>query len=367
MIPVSRPTIGGEELAAVGKVFESGWLGMGSWVKEFEDALSKFLDGRHAVAVNTGTSAIHLALLACGIGAGDEVIVPSLTFAATVQAIVATGATPVFCDVEPDTLNVDPADVQGKITARTRAIVPVHYRGFPCEMEKLTAMAAPVGIRIVEDAAHAFGSSYGGRKIGSFGDVSCFSFDPIKIITCGEGGAVVTGDKAAAETVRKQRILGISKDTWSRYRHERSWFYDVESAGFRCHMSNINAAIGLVQMRRFPEFLRRRIEIAGMYDQRLAGIAGITLLRHDYQAMAPFCYIIRTRRRDALMAHLKERGIDTGIHYIPNHLQTFFAPWTTRLPITEKIWEEILTLPLYPGLTDAEAALVCDSIREFNP
>ncbi len=198
MIPVSRPSIGEEELKAVGKVFRTGWLGLGSVTKEFEDGVAKFLshqEKNYVVAVNTGTTALHLALDAIGIKTGDEVVLPSLTFVATAQTVLACGATCVFCDIEEDTLNMDIEDLKRKITHKTRAIIPVHYRGLPCNMDAILDIALSKKIRIVEDAAHAFGSYYKGKRIGSFGDITCFSFDPIKNITCGEGGAVVTRDK----------------------------------------------------------------------------------------------------------------------------------------------------------------------------
>ncbi|HPO52536.1 MAG TPA: DegT/DnrJ/EryC1/StrS family aminotransferase [bacterium] len=365
MIPVAKPFVGEEELEEVRKVFQSGWLGMGAWVKQFEDQLKNFIGTKYVIATNTGTSAIHLALVSCGIKSGDEVIVPSLTFAATIQAIVATGADVVFCDVQPDTLNIDPKDIKKRITSKTKAIVPVHYRGYPCDMEEIEKIAEENGLRIIEDAAHAFGSKYRGKKIGSFGDITCFSFDPIKIITCGEGGAIITVDENVAKLVEKGRILGISRDTWSRYKHERSWFYDVETFGFRYHMSNINAAIGIVQLKKFDEFLKRRLAIVRKYDENLKDIKCITLLKTDYESMAPFCYIIRAEKRDDLMAYLKENGVDTGIHYIPNHLQSYFSKYKVSLSVTEKIWNEILTLPLYYGLEDEQVLMICDRIKHF--
>jgi perosamine synthetase len=366
MIPVSKPSIGKEELAAVKKVFDSGWLGMGSSVKQFEDEISAFLGGSNVIAVNTGTTAIHLALDALGITEGDEVIVPSLTFVATVQAITATGATPVFCDIEPDTLNIDVKDVAKKITSKTKAVIPVHYRGLPCDMDGLIAITKNKGIKIVEDAAHAFGSHYKGKPIGSFGDVTCFSFDPIKVVTCGEGGAIAIRDSSLASLIQKKRILGIDKDTWSRYKHERSWFYDVLVPGYRYHMSNINAAIGLVQLKKFKKLNAKRIKIAKTYDRELGKLGGLELLKTDYKDIAFFMYIIKVKKdRDALMKHLKEDRIDSGIHYIPSHLFSLYKGYAAKLPATEKVWEEILTLPLYPDLSAADQAKVISSIRSF--
>jgi len=370
MIPVSKPSIGTEELKAIEPVFKSGWLGMGSVVKEFEDAIAAFIGGEplsYVVAVNTGTTAMHIALSALGVDTGDEVIIPSRTFVATAQIVTATGATPVFCDIEEDTLNIDVDDLKRCITKKTKAIIPVHYRGLPCNMNAILKLARDNNITVIEDAAHALGSSYYGKKIGSFGDLTCFSFDPIKTITCGEGGAVITRDKKIYESIVRKRILGIDKDTWSRYRNERSWSYDVIEQGFRYHMSNINAAIGLVQIKKFEQMNKRKIDIAKRYDEEFAPIEGLSLLRIEYENLGLFTYIIKVKeRRDELMVHLKEKGIGSGIHYIPVHHFTYYKNFLRNpLPITDKVYEQILTLPLYPDMTDKEADLVIKEVHSF--
>ena len=366
MIPVARPSIGKEELEEVGKVFETGWLGMGSLTKQFEDEIKKYIGVKNVIAVNTGTSALHIALDALNLKEDDEVIVPSLTFVASIQAIVACRAIPVFCDVYSNTLNMDMEDVKRKISKKTRAIMPVHYSGLPCKMDGLFEIAKNDKIYIVEDAAHSFGSIYKGKKIGSFGDLTCFSFDPIKIITCGEGGAVTTNNDELAQIITKKRILGIDKDTWSRYKHERSWFYAVDTLGFRYHMSNINAAIGLVQLKKIDKFIARKKEIVKMYDNGLEETLNVKLVFHDYDNTVPFNYIIKVKKnRDELMKYLKENGIDSGIHYIPNHLQPFFQKYSVKLPVTEEIFEQILTLPLYYELSDSEVDKIINCIKDF--
>jgi perosamine synthetase len=366
IMPVSRPSLGTEELSEIKKVFDSHWLGMGAWVQDFEKELRCFIGAKNAIAVNTGTTALHLALDSIGIKKGDEVIVPSLTFAASIQAIMLTGATPVFCDIESDTLNMDIADARKRVTNKTKAIMPVHYSGLPCEMDSIMKLAKEHNLRVVEDAAHAFGSTYRGKKIGSFGDIACFSFDPIKNITCGEGGAITTSDDALARLIYSKRILGIDKDTWSRYKHKREWFYDVTVLGFRYHMSNINAAIGSVQIKKLDRFLARKREIVRRYDDEFKGLKGVELLKRDYDNTAPFNYIIKIKKdRDGLMDFLKKKNIDSGVHYIPNHLQPFFADFRTALPVTEKVWEEILTLPLYCDMTDTDVGLVAGAIKGF--
>ena len=370
MIPVSKPSIGAEELKAIEPVFKSGWLGMGSVVKEFEDTIAAFIGGEplsYVVAVNTGTTAMHIALSALGVGLGDEVVLPSLTFVATAQIVTATGATPVFCDVEEDTLNVDVNDLKRCITKKTKVIIPVHYRGIPCNMNAILKLARDNNITVIEDAAHALGSSYYGKKIGSFGDLTCFSFDPIKTITCGEGGAVITRDKKIYESIVRKRILGIDKDTWSRYKNERSWSYDVIEQGYRYHMSNINAAIGLVQIKKFEHMNKRKIDIAKRYDKEFAHIDAISLLRTEYEDLGLFTYIIKVKeKRDELMVYLKERGIGSGIHYIPVHHFTYYKNFLRNpLPETDKVYEQILTLPLYPDMTDEETDLVIKEIQAF--
>ena len=366
LMPVSRPSLGKEELAGVKKVFDSHWLGLGSWVMNFEDKLKQFLGAKHVIAVNNGTCALHLALESLNIGKGDEVIVPSLTFAASIQAIIMTGAKPVFCDIEKDTLNMDIKDMEKSITKRTRVIMPVHYSGLPCDMEKIIKIAKKRKIKVVEDAAHAFGSSYKGKKIGSFGDLTCFSFDPIKNITCGEGGAIATRDKKLAGIIYKKRILGIDKDTWSRYKHKRDWFYTVSTKGFRYHMSNINAAIGLAQLNKFDKFNKRKKELVKKYDHGLKSVKEVTLIKRDRKNTAPFNYMIMaTRNRDKLMKFLKGRNIDSGVHYIPNHIQPLFKSSKKKLPVTEKAWKEIITLPLFYSMTNEDQHQVIKAIKEF--
>jgi dTDP-4-amino-4,6-dideoxygalactose transaminase len=277
------------------------------------------------------------------------------------------GAKPVFCEINPDNLNMDISDVKKRITKNTKAIMPVHYCGQACDMDELMEIGKNHNIVIIEDAAHAFGSSYNGKKIGSFGDATCFSFDPIKNLTCGEGGAVALSDDTIAEIIRTKRILGIDKDTWHRYRNERSWFYEVTMQGYRYHMSNINAAIGIAQLKKCESFIQKKKDIVQKYNDAFINIDGIKILSWKLKETAPFTYIIRVLNsaRENLMAFLKERGVGTGVHYIPNHLQAFFKSFTTSLPVTEQIGEEILTLPLYVDMTDEQVSTVIQSVIDF--
>ena len=360
MIKVSRGCLGEEELASVKEAFDYGYFGLAYKVLEFEEALKDYLNAEHVVATNTGTSALHLALESLEIGQGDEVIVPSLTFVASFQTISETGATPIPCDVYADTLLADIEDVKRKISSNTKVIMPVHYAGNPCNMDKLLTIGREHGIRIVEDAAHAMGSSYNGNRIGSFGDITCFSFDSIKNITCGEGGAVICSSSELAEKMRLKRLLGIDRKSHTASWKERNWFFEVKSQGFRYHMSNINAAIGLEQLKKIDLFIARRREICRLYNAAFKGNPDIVPLQVNYNEVAPHIYVIRVKngKRDHLMTYLKSREIETGINYVPNHLHPFYANTTVHLPETEKAYEEILTLPLHYGLSDNDVNTV---------
>ena len=365
-MPIARPNVGAEELKNIEKVFKTRWLGMGSFVYEFEKKIEAYLDVKYAVAVNTGTTAIHIALSSIGVGPNDEVIVPSLTFVGSIQPIINLGAKPVFCEIEPDTLNIDIEDARRRITRKTKAIIAIHYGGMPCNMDALLGIARMHKIKIVEDAAHAFGSFYKGRKIGSFGDVACFSFDPIKNITCGEGGCVTTNNTKLAQILRRKRLLGITKDTWMRYKNKRSWFYEVITEGYRYHMSNINAAIGLAQFKKVKNFIEKKKSITREYDRFFRNIKGIELLKRNYAESAPFNYTIKiNKNRDGFIQYMQKRNISIGINYIPNHIQPFFKKYKTKLPVTDRVWKEIASLPLYYDMSANEIKKVKNLVKNF--
>jgi dTDP-4-amino-4,6-dideoxygalactose transaminase len=370
MIKVSQGCLAEEELAEVREAFAYGYFGMAHKVFTFEERLKEYLGAAQVVTTSTGTAALHLALAALDIGLGDEVIVPSLTFVASFQAIRATGAMPVACDIEPDTLQLDVADTVRRITPRTKGIMPVHYAGNPCNMDALLDLAASRKLRIIEDAAHAFGATYRGRKIGSFGDIACFSFDSIKNITCGEGGAVACRDAVVADAIRQMRQLGV-KSSVSAAAADKRWNragpFDVVGLGFRFHLSNINAAIGLAQLKKVEQFLARRRTICRQYDAAFAALDGVERLRINYEEAAPHVYVIRVHGglRDGLKRFLEDRGVETAINYVPNHLHSYFRSDGLSLPETERAYAEILTLPLHCALTDAQVAAVIAAVREF--
>jgi perosamine synthetase len=368
MIKVSQGCLGEEEFAAVREVLASGYFGHGPKVVEFENALKAYLGAANVVAVNTGTSALHLALDALGIGPGDEVIVPSLTYVASFQAIAATHAVPVACEIDHETLQVSLDDMEQRITPRTKALMPVHYAGARCDLERLRGIAERYKLRVVEDAAHAFGGTYAGRKIGSFGDIACFSFDSIKNITCGEGGAVVCRDAGLAERVRQKRHLGTKPEVnINASAAGRGIAFTAVTRGFRYHMSSINAAIGIEQLKKVERFLARRRDICRRYDGAFGSIDCLRTLSADYGEAAPHIYVIRVLRgrRDALMQSLRDAGIETGLNYIPNHLHPYFQVAGLTLPVTEQTYREILTLPVHCDLSDADVESVIGTVRSF--
>jgi dTDP-4-amino-4,6-dideoxygalactose transaminase len=342
---------------------------MGAITQAFEDGIARFLglEGRYVLATNTGTSALHLGLLAAGVGPGDEVITPAFNFVADHQAIVATGAAPVLCDVDEVTLGLDPDKAAALIGPRTKAIVPLHFGGVAGRVKELFALAERRRVRIVEDATHAFGTRVDGRAVGSFGDITCFSFDPVKVITSIDGGAVVVGDAAILEQLRHWRFLGIDRETMARYKNSRAWEYDVVSQGFRYHMTNINAAVGVSQLTRVEEFITSRRHACRLYNRLLADVAEVRCPATDFEDVSPFIYTVRVpaARRERLIERLRGSGIATGIHFLPAQDFTYLK-FCRRgdLAVTERVSREILTLPLHTHMPEATVERVAAAIRE---
>ena len=367
-IQVSGSDVGDAELAAVARIFDVGYLGMGTEVAAFEIELSEFF-GRSAVCVSTGTAALQLAVQACGIGPGDEVIVPSFTYVASFQAISATGATPVAAEIDPVSLTLDPDDARRSVTSRTRAIMPVHYASGLADMEAISLLAEENGLRVIEDAAHAFGTMSSRGRTGSYGDIACFSFDPIKNITAGEGGCVVTDDEAVLERVRDARLLGVVGDSRARVQQTRLYQYDVLEQGWRYHMSNVMASIGRTQLSRFDDFAAKRRALAKRYQDRLSDISGIELIPLDYDAVVPHVFVIRLDDRDT-RDHVRkvlaeEYGIGTAIHYHPNHVLTMYQVEGLRLPVTDREAARVLTIPLHTRMTLDDADRVAHAVIEI--
>ena len=371
MLRVSKSVVGEREKAAVLEVLGRGYLGMGTEVQKFEQELAAYLDLKQAersvACVNTGTAAVHLAVQAAGVGPGDEVLIPTLTFVATFQAVAATGAIPVPCDVTDSMGLLNLEDAELRLTRRTKALVAVHYASEPGDLDAVYQFAKYHGLCVIEDAAHAFGCTHRGRKIGSFGGIVCFSFDGSKNITSGEGGAVTSGNPEVMARVRDARLLGVQKDTEKRFSGQRSWEFDVTEQGYRYHMSDIMAAIGRVQLTRFEsEFRPKREALAAQYRKLLADVPGVATFAVSSGVRVPHILPVRILdgKRDQVRAALQEAGIETGIHYKPSHLLSKFGTARVRLPVAERLYGEILTLPLHPEVTESDVEQVVEKVRK---
>lgn len=367
IVRLSKSCVGEEEKIALARVIDAGYLGMGREVQLFEEELCAYLGtDAEVVCVNTGTAALHLALCCLDIGPGDEVLVPSITYVASFQAIAATGARPVACDVTSERVFIDLADAERRLSVRTKAIMPVHYASDSQGIADVYEFANRHGLRVIEDAAHGFGCTREGKRIGYEGDVICFSFDGIKNITSGEGGAVVTADQKLARRIKDARLLSVESDTEKRYKGERSWSFDVKHQGFRYHMSNLMAAIGREQLKKINKFTEHRQSCASRYRDGLKGVKGLVFLDLDYANIVPHIFVIRIidGRRDTLMEKLRANKIECGIHYMPNHLLEYFASSYT-LPVAEQLGGELLSLPLHAELTSFELDRVIEIIVNF--
>ncbi|HEV8111708.1 MAG TPA: DegT/DnrJ/EryC1/StrS family aminotransferase [Planctomycetota bacterium] len=377
-LPFCRPTLGEEEIASVVESLRSGWITSGPKVLAFEAIFRERLGVPHAVAVNSATAGLHVALAGLGIGPGDEVITTSLTWPSTVNMIELLGARPVFADVIPGTLMIDPADVRRRINERTRAIVPVHYAGAPADLDALDAAIAQSGraIALLEDAAHALGTAYKGREIGAGPHTTVYSFHPIKNITTGEGGIVTTRDEKLADRMRTLRFHGVSKDAWSRYGRSASPRYEVIEPGWKYNMLDLQAALGIEQMKKLERFNGQRAELAARYGEALADVAEVRPLDavpYDH-VHAWHLYIVRldlarlSIGRDEFMGELGKAGVGVGLHFTPVHLHRFYAEKygfrVGDLPASEAAGESIFSLPLYPLLTPAMQDRVVAAVKQ---
>jgi len=360
-IRLSKSSIGEEEKDAVLKVLDHEFLGMGEEVMLFEKEIKAYLKTDYeVVCVNTGTSALHLSLEALDLKSGDEVLVPSLTYIASYQAISATGATAISVDINPNTLFIDIDDAKRRVTNKTKVIMPVHYASSSKGIDKVYEFAKEHDLRVIEDAAQGFGC----KDVGTKGDIICFSFDGIKNITSGEGGAILTGDKNVIQRVQDGRLLGVERDTQKRFSGQRSWVFDVSNQGFRYHMSNIMAAIGIVQVDRVEEFKTKRQSIAKKYINELKDIKEVEFLNFNYDEVLPHIFVLKSKKRDNLREYLLDNNIECGVHYKPNHLLSKYKT-TDELPTTTSIYEQILTLPCHFDLKDDEQIFVIKCIKDF--
>lgn len=374
MLPYGRQSISEEDIEAVVAILRSDWLTTGPAVGEFERGLEEVTGASHAVAVSNGTAALHAAMFALGIGPGDEVIVPAITFAATANCIVYQGATPIFADVSPDTLLLDLGDLEARITPATRAIIPVDYAGQPCQYDALRDLATRHNLALVADGCHALGAEDAGRRVGSLADLTTFSFHPVKHITTGEGGAITTTNADLAERCRRFRNHGIATDHRQRER-KGTFYYEMVELGYNYRLTDFQCALGLRQLKVLPGFLERRRAIAARYDAAFARIARVRpLAKRAGASHAYHLYVVRfdlerlSASRNELFAALRAEGIGVNVHYLPVHLHPFyrqrFGLGPGLCPAAEAAYEAILTLPLFPAMTDGDADDVVTAVEK---
>lgn len=363
-LPFNRPCLDTAEEEEIVAALRSGWLTTGPRTKQFEADFAAYQGVAHAVGLNSCTAGLHLALLALGIGPGDEVVTTPYTFTATCNVIVHVGATPVIADVEPDTLNLDPAAAERAITPRTKAILPVHFAGHPVDMPAFRQLRDRYGLALIHDAAHATESRYEGRSLASDGDVTCFSFYATKNLATGEGGMLTTGDAALADRVRILALHGMSRDAWKRYTESGYQHYDVAEPGFKYNMFDLQAALGLHQLKKLEGFWQRRHDLAARYDAAFADVPGVRRLGvRPHVRTAHHLYVIRLQpelgiARDAFMAAMQRQNIGVGVHFRPVHRLSYYRDrfgWTPAMvPVADAAGEQCVSLPLDPALSDAD-------------
>jgi dTDP-4-amino-4,6-dideoxygalactose transaminase len=373
-LPFSMPDIGEAEIESVVDSLRSGWLTTGPKVRQFEEDFAKYVGCQHAVAVNSATAALHLALNAVGLAEGDEVLVPTMTFAATAEVVLYFKAKPVLVDCQQDTFNIDPGQIERAITSKTKAIIPVHIAGQACDMERILELARAHDLRVIEDAAHALPAHSHGKMIGTIGDITCFSFYATKTITTGEGGMATTENPEWAEHMRIMALHGISKDAWKRYTAEGSWYYEILYPGYKYNLTDIAAAIGIEQLKRCTHFGELRQRYATLYNEGFRDIPAVITpyvapdVRHAWHL-----YVIQLDleqlkiSRDEFISLLRQENIGTSVHFIPLHLHPYyrdaFGYRPEDFPTASSVFERIVSLPLYTKMTEADVQRVIETVR----
>ena len=368
-IPYSRQSINEKDIAAVCSVLRSDYLTTGPKIEEFEQAICSYVGAKHGVAVSNGTAALHCAMYALGIDSGDEVIIPPITFASTANCVCFMGGTPVFADVEPGTLLIDPKEVEARITPKTKAIIGVDYAGQPCDWDGLRVLANKHSLALIADSCHAIGAEYKGNNVGTLADMTIFSFHPVKHITTGEGGMIVTDDKDYSDKMRIFRSHGITTDARTREK-TGAWFYEMVDLGYNYRISDIQCALGLSQLEKLPEWIKQRQNIAKMYDQFFAenNLSSPLTVRQN-RTHVYHLYVVQMKNRDKVFSDLREQGIGVNVHYVPVHLHPYyqkkFGYGKGLCPVAEKAYEQLITLPLYPGMTNKDVKMVERIIKDI--
>jgi len=374
-VPFHRADLGEDEVNAVAEVIRSGWLTMGAKTFEFERRFADYIGASHAVAVSSCTAALHLALEAVGVRRGDEVLVPTTTFTATAEVVTYLGATPVFVDIDPYTLNIDPLDIERKITSRSKAIIPVHFAGTPCDMAEILEIAAQHKLHVVEDAAHALPAEYKGRRIGTISELTAFSFYATKTITTGEGGMITTESQEYAPRLQVMRLHGIARDAWKRYSAEGSWFYEVLEAGFKYNLTDLQAALGVVQLAKCDAMNRNRERVAQRYTSAFQSLEALDVPgKSSDRTTSWHLYVLRLRLerlridRNKFIQELADRGVSASVHFIPLHLQPVYQRdyqyKPGDLPVAEREYQRSLSLPIYPAMGSEEVEHVIWAVSD---
>jgi len=375
-IPFHRAAVGEEEIAALAEVIRDGWLTMGARTIEFEKEFARYVGASHAVAVSSCTAALHLALEAIGLQPGDEVLAPTTTFTATAEVVVYLGGCPVLVDVDPETLNIDPRDAAKRITSRTRAIIPVHLAGQPCDMAEIHALAEQRNLRVIEDAAHALPAAYRGKPVGSLSEFTAFSFYATKTLTTGEGGMITTENASAAERMRMMRLHGIAHDGWKRYTAEGSWYYEIQQAGYKYNFTDLQAALGLVQLKKCDAMREARRRIAEHYTEAFHMVESLEPPRVLQDRESSWhLYILRLDLdklridRNQFINALAQHGIGASVHFIPLHLQPYyqreFGYRFGDFPNAESQYLRSISLPIYPTMSESEIERVIAAVTNI--
>ncbi|MGG3467851.1 DegT/DnrJ/EryC1/StrS family aminotransferase [Neobacillus pocheonensis] len=374
-IPYALPLIEDEEIKAVIDTLHSNWLSKGPKTVEFEKQFKEYVQSEHALGLNSCTAGLHIAQLAAGIGQGDEVITTPYTFVASANTIIHTGATPVFVDIDPVTMNIDPKKIEEKITEKTKAIIPVHFAGYPCDMDPIMELAKKHNLIVIEDAAHAVYTKYKGKMIGSIGDFTCFSFYATKNLVTGEGGMVTTHNEEWADKMRVMSLHGMSKAAWNRYSDKGTWYYEVEYPGFKYNMTDMQAALGLVQLSKLESMQKRREEIAQKYNEAFSQIDGLTIpFSNEENVHAWHLYVLRLKEngftidRAQFIEELKEKKVGTSVHFIPVPMQPYYKQLGYKVedyPNALAAFNGAISLPLYPKMTDEQVNHVIAAVSEL--
>jgi dTDP-4-amino-4,6-dideoxygalactose transaminase len=372
-LPPFAPCLGDEEYEEVVDTLRSGWITMGPKTRQFEQAFARHVGASHAIAVSSCTAGLHVALVAGNVGPGDEVITTPLTFCSTANVIIHQGAVPVLADVQPDTYNIDPEEIERRLTPRTKALIPVHLGGQPCEMEAIQALAEQHNLLVIEDAAHALGAEYKGRRTGTFGDVTVFSFYATKNLTTGEGGMVCTEDEDLAERIAILRLHGITSDAWKRYSDKGSWYYEVLLPGYKYNMTDVQAALGLHQLAKQERFQELREQYARIYTEAFADLPEIQApYVQEHVRHAWHLYLIQldlerlTIDRGQFIEALRRENVGASVHFIPLHLHPYYQQQygfkKGDYPVAERVYEGIVSLPLYPKMTRKDVHDVIEAV-----